>query len=77
MRNLVGFDPERGIIAVADQIVEGQNLVFTLRDGNGARTDLKRELEAQDQSWQHGRPAFGLYFNCVGRGSGLYGDSRY
>ena len=81
VRNLVGFDPERGIIAVADQIVEGQKLVFTLRDGNGARTDLKRELEAQDRSWQHSRPAFGLYFNCVGRGSGLYGipdiDSSY
>ncbi len=81
VRNLVGFDPERGIIAVAGEIVEGQKLVFTLRDGNGARTDLKRELEAQGRSWQHSRPAFGLYFNCVGRGSGLYGipdiDSSY
>ena len=81
VRNLVGFDPERGIIAIADEMVEGQKLVFTLRDGNGARTDLKRELAAQSQSWQHSRPAFGLYFNCVGRGSGLYGipdiDSSY
>ena len=81
VRNLMGFDPERGIIAIADELVEGQKIVFTLRDGNGARTDLKRELEAQGQSWQHSRPAFGLYFNCVGRGSGLYGipdiDSSY
>ena len=73
VRNLVGFDPVRGIIAVADQLIEGQKIVFTLRDGNGARTDLKRELEAQGQQWQHNRPAFGLYFNCVGRGGGLYG----
>ena len=81
VRNLTGFDPERSIIAVADQLVEGQKLVFTLRDGNGARTDLKRELEAQNHNWQNSRPAFGLYFNCVGRGNGLYGipdiDSSY
>ncbi len=73
VRNLAGFDPERGIVAVAAEIIEGQKLIFTLRDGNGARTDLKRALEEQAQKWQASSPAFGLYFNCVGRGSGLYG----
>jgi small ligand-binding sensory domain FIST len=72
VRNITRFDPERGIVAVAAEIVAGQKLIFTLRDGAGARRDLKRVLEEQAQNWQASSPAFGLYFNCVGPGSGLY-----
>ncbi len=73
VRNIIGFDPHQGGIVVAADIRPGQQMVFTLRDGNGAREDLKRALETQVQYWQGKRPGFGLYFNCVGRGSGLYG----
>lgn len=73
VRNIVGFDPHQGGIAVADDIRPGQKVIFTLRDGNGAREDLKRVLETQVEQWQGQRPGFGLYFNCLGRGSGLYG----
>ncbi len=73
IRNLVGFDPQHGAIAIADEVRTGQKLRFTLRDGSGAREDLKQTLERQIEQW-HGRSlGFGLYFNCVGRGSGLYG----
>ena len=48
-------------------------MVFTLRDGNASREDLKVTLEAQAQQWSEQRPGFGLYFNCLGRGHGLYG----
>ena len=73
VRNIVGFDPGEGIVAVADEIRQGQKLVLALRNGTGSREDLKRTLEAQAQVWEGSTPGFGLYFNCLGRGAGLYG----
>ena len=73
VRNIVGFDPKQGIVAVADEIRQGQKMVFTLRNGDGSREDLKVTLEEQAQAWEGTPPSFGLYFNCLGRGSGLYG----
>lgn len=73
VRNIVGVDPNQGIVAIADEIRQGQKMVFTLRDGSGSRDDLQVTLEAQAQAWEGQAPGFGLYFDCVGRGSGLYG----
>jgi small ligand-binding sensory domain FIST len=73
VRNIVGFDPKQGIVAVADEIRQGQKMVFTLRNGDVSREDLKVTLEEQVQVWHGQTPSFGLYFNCLGRGSGLYG----
>jgi small ligand-binding sensory domain FIST len=73
VRNIVGFDPRQGIVAIADEVRQGQKMVFTLRDGSVSRDDLKITLEAQTQLWQDHRPGFALYFNCLGRGRGLYG----
>ena len=73
VRNLIGFDADQGIVAIADEVHEGQKMVFTLRSGDGSRADLKRVLEQQAQTWADTKPAFGLYVNCVGRGKGLYG----
>ena len=75
VRNIVGFEPQQGIVAVADEIRQGQKMVFTLRDGSGSREDLKLTLESQARLWEGNTPCFGLYFNCLGRGSGLYGFS--
>jgi small ligand-binding sensory domain FIST len=73
VRSLVGFDTNRGIIAIADEVHQGQKIIFTLREGSRSREDLKLILEAQTQAWQGRQPALGLYFNCLGRGAGLYG----
>jgi len=73
VRNIVGFDPRQGIVAVADEIRQGQKMVFTLRNGDVSREDLKVTLEEQARAWEGHTPGFGLYFNCLGRGSGLYG----
>jgi small ligand-binding sensory domain FIST len=75
VRNLVGFDADQGIVAIADEVHEGQKIVFTLRSADGSRADLKRVLEKQAETWTDHKPAFGLYINCVGRGRGLYGFS--
>jgi len=73
VRPLVAIDPGRGALLLAEDVREGQPLAILLREGQAARDDLKAMLErldgpAGDAAWR-----FGLYFNCAGRGSALYG----
>jgi small ligand-binding sensory domain FIST len=70
VRPLVAIDPGRGALLLAEDVREGQPLAILLREGQAARDDLKAMLERLDGpgGWR-----FGLYFNCAGRGSALYG----
>ncbi len=81
VRNIVGLDGEKGILAVADQVTEGEAMIFVMRDGQRAREDLQQMLERQAEALGGKRPACGWYFNCCARGSSLYGipdiDSAY
>lgn len=81
VRNIVGLDPKKGILGVAEQVGEGETIVFTMRDGQRAREDLGQMLHRQTEALAGKKPAFGLYFNCCARGSSLYGipgiDSAY
>jgi small ligand-binding sensory domain FIST len=80
VRNIIGASEEHGALAVAHRPRLGDTVGFVLRDGERSRNELKAMLEEL-----HGRgkskPAFGLYFDCVSRGSGLYNipdhDSAY
>ncbi len=73
VRNIIGLDAQRGIVAVAQPVETGQPLIFTLRDGLRAREDLGQMLERQAARLEGRKPRLGLYFNCCARGSGLYG----
>jgi small ligand-binding sensory domain FIST len=73
VRNIIGLDPDKGILGVADEVREGQAMIFALRDGQRAREDLNQMLERQKRRLQGQRPAFGFYFNCCARGASLYG----
>lgn len=73
VRNIVGLDPQKGILAVAEEVFEGEKMVFALRDPQRAREDLKQMLERQSKSLAGKRPRLGLYFNCCARGTSLYG----
>jgi small ligand-binding sensory domain FIST len=73
VRNIIGLDPAKGIVGVADQVREGQSMIFTLRDGQRARDDLNQMLERQARKLEGRKPSFGLYFNCCARGNSLYG----
>lgn len=73
VRNIIGLDPEKGIVAVADQVSEGQSMNFVLRDGQRARNDLQEMLDRQRAHLNGTKPALGFYFNCCARGSSLYG----
>ena len=73
VRNLVGADPSTGAIAVGDAVRVGQTIQFQLRDAEASREDLEVTLTAVARRLEGRRPAFGCYFDCAGRGQGLYG----
>ncbi|MFZ2059525.1 MAG: FIST N-terminal domain-containing protein [Candidatus Binatus sp.] len=82
VRNIVGASEEHGVIAVAFQPKVGDTIGFVLRDAERSREDLKATLDdLNDRLDNQTPPAFGLYFNCVSRGAGLYNipghDSAY
>jgi small ligand-binding sensory domain FIST len=60
-------------LAISEPVREGQALTFLVREAQGARRDLEAMLAEVQEELAGARPAFGLYFNCAGRGSGLYG----
>jgi small ligand-binding sensory domain FIST len=61
-------------LAVAEPVRAGQTIRFTLRDAIGARDDMKAMLDEQASARGDDMPRFGVYFNCAGRGSALYGQ---
>ncbi len=73
LRNLAGVDRETGALAVAEAVRIGQTIQFHIRDAQAAREDLEAMLDRVQVALAGRRPAFGLYFNCAGRGQGLYG----
>lgn len=71
VHNIVGFSGERGVLAVAHRPRRGELVGLVLRDAERSREDLKAMLE-QIGAGARQPPAFGLYFDCVSRGSRLY-----
>jgi len=73
VRNLVGIDQATGAVAVAERVRVGQTIQFQIRDAEASREDLTATLEALARRLGGRRPAFGCYFDCAGRGQGLFG----
>jgi small ligand-binding sensory domain FIST len=71
IRNIVGASEEHGVIAVAHYPQVGDPVGLVLRNAERARDDLKATLEEM-RAKSARAAAFGLYFDCVSRGSGLY-----
>ncbi|MCP5299963.1 MAG: FIST C-terminal domain-containing protein [Chromatiaceae bacterium] len=73
VRNLVGIDPDRGLLAIGDLVEPGREIQFARRDPNTARADLERMVEGLKARLDV--PARGaLYFSCLGRGRHQFGD---
>jgi small ligand-binding sensory domain FIST len=73
VRNLVGVDRATGAVALADSVRAGQTIQFQIRDARASREDLQATLETLAGRLAGRRPRFGCYFNCAGRGEGLFG----
>lgn len=79
VRHILGLDPVRGAVAVADPLTEGERLAFCERNPASASADLMRmcaELREDLESPAHGRPQVlcgAIYVSCVGRGGAHFG----
>jgi small ligand-binding sensory domain FIST len=82
VRHLVGLDPARDAVAVADLVEPGMRLAFCQRDVHAARRDLVRvcseirdALDSHDDEGAAPRPILGaVYVSCTGRGGPHFGS---
>src|SRR5579884_443592 len=73
IRNLVGVDRERGIVAISAFPRVGQTLQFQMRDAAAADEDLRELLSSAHRELGDTRPVAGVLCSCNGRGAGLFG----
>jgi small ligand-binding sensory domain FIST len=74
VRNVVGADPESGVIAVGDMMRTGQTIQFHVRDAASADEDLRRLLtDARGAA----SPAGAVMFTCNGRGARLFEEPHH
>tara|TARA_A100001037_G_scaffold238075_1_gene217382 strand:- start:473 stop:1630 length:1158 start_codon:yes stop_codon:yes gene_type:complete len=72
VRNLVGMEPSRGLVAVAEVLDVGNRLMFVRRDAASAVEDMRRMLEElRRRAGDRIRGA--VYHSCVARGPHLFG----
>jgi small ligand-binding sensory domain FIST len=74
VRNIVDADPEAGVIGVSEQVQEGQYIHFVRREAGAAREDMTQLLRRLSPKNTGQDYRFGLYFNCLARGSSLYNE---
>lgn len=78
IRNLLGIDPGRGIIAVGENLQEGMSVRFHLRDAETSTEDLHTLLTSYEKAGPSSDSVSGaLLFSCLGRGEGLYGAPNH
>jgi small ligand-binding sensory domain FIST len=69
VRNVIGFDQEKGALSLADHFRRGQTAQFHVRDAESADEDLREMLRNVDARDARGA----LLFTCNGRGTRLFG----
>ncbi|MCG3197781.1 MAG: hypothetical protein GHCLOJNM_02271 [bacterium] len=77
IRNLLGADPNSGMIVINDRVSVGQTIQFQVRDAASAAEDLECLLEASRGSWGNRDPVAAAVFNCNGRGLRLFPDRNH
>ncbi len=73
IRNLLGFDAEKGALMVGSNLRVGQTLQFQLRDARTSAEDLAAHLGGKKAPGEAGA----LLVSCCGRGRGLYGRPNH
>ncbi len=74
VRNLMGVDEERGLVAVSDYLEGRERLLFCRRDGNSALEDLQRMLERLAKRVGERPIRGGVYVSCIARGRHQFGN---
>ena len=71
VRNIAAIDPKTGAVAIADELREGQPLMFCRRDRQAAAADLERMLAGLKRRLP-GPPKAALYHSCLSRGPNMF-----
>jgi small ligand-binding sensory domain FIST len=74
LRAVQGVDPVRRGLLISDEVRPGMRIAFAVRDAKAAREDLQSAVRDLLREAHGAAPRFGIYINCAGRGSGLYGQ---
>jgi small ligand-binding sensory domain FIST len=77
IRNIVGLDTEKGILAIGALLREGQQVQFHLRDKETSADDLDQVLSMYTSRTGHDHTSGALLFSCLGRGEYLYGKASH
>ncbi len=77
IRNILGGDKDRGILAVAETLREGQLIQFHVRDASAAKEDLSQRIAKYVNSTNRKSLAGALLFQCNGRGAHMYGITNH
>lgn len=78
IRNIIGLDAQKGVLAVGELLKEGQTVQFHLRDAETSSQDLDAMLEQYvANNTQSNQGAGALLFQCLGRGAHLYGRADH
>lgn len=75
VRNLMGIDPENGLVAIGDVVARGDRVMFCRRDGGTAEEDLRRMLDRLSRRAAGGIRG-GLYYSCIARGPNQFGPGN-
>ncbi len=73
IRNILGVDAQRGALAIGEILKEGQTVQFHLRDAETSSHDLDAMLTQYTEDGVPDSGAGAMLFQCLGRGSYLYG----
>jgi small ligand-binding sensory domain FIST len=76
VRPIRGVDPGRKAVVLGEAVESGTPIAFAVLDGPAARHNLEAALREQARQTAGAAAHFGLYINCAGRGSHLYGTSN-
>jgi small ligand-binding sensory domain FIST len=74
VRNLIGIDPEKKLLAIGDILEEDAPIMFCKRDGDTAREDMIRMLQDLRKR-ATGEIKGGVYYTCLGRGRNQFGEN--
>jgi small ligand-binding sensory domain FIST len=77
VRNLIGGDPNSGVLAVGALPRAGQTIQFQRRDAASASQDMNDLLEAAHNHLAHTEIYGGCLFCCTGRGKNLFGRTSH
>lgn len=74
IRSLMGIEERSGALGINENVSVGQTIQFNLRTPNAAHEDMVQVMKRLKVEKGRIAGACGLYFNCMGRGFGLYGE---